>query len=53
MKKQRILILGNSASGLYDFRNELLLSFLEKYEQLDDKAKEVFITKVKALIKDE
>ena len=32
MKKQRILILGNSASGLYDFRNELLLSFLEKYE---------------------
>lgn len=32
MAKQRILILGNSASGLYDFRNELLLSFLEKYD---------------------
>lgn len=32
MAKQRILILGNSASGLYDFRNELLLSFLKQYE---------------------
>lgn len=32
MSRQRILILGNSASGLYDFRNELLLSFLKQYE---------------------
>lgn len=32
---------------------KFIVSFLEKYEQLDDKAKEVFITKVKALIKDE
>lgn len=32
MTKKKILILGNSASGLYDFRNELVLSFLEEYE---------------------
>lgn len=31
-EKKRILILGNSASGLYDFRNELVLDFLKQYE---------------------
>lgn len=30
--KKRILILGNSASGLYDFRNELLVDFLKQYD---------------------
>lgn len=30
--KKRILILANSASGLYDFRNELLLQLLKEYE---------------------
>lgn len=30
--KKRVLILANSASGLYDFRNELLLKLLENYE---------------------
>ena len=30
--KKRILILANNASGLYDFRNELLLFLLEEYE---------------------
>lgn len=30
--KQRVLILANSASGLYDFRNELILRLLEEYE---------------------
>lgn len=30
--KKRVLILANSASGLYDFRNELLLRLLENYE---------------------
>lgn len=29
---RKILILANSASGLYDFRNELLLSLLKQYE---------------------
>lgn len=29
---KRILILANSASGLYDFRNELLLMLLQEYE---------------------
>lgn len=29
---KKILILANSASGLYDFRNELILGLLEKYE---------------------
>lgn len=29
---KKIMILANSASGLYDFRNELLLALLEKYE---------------------
>lgn len=29
---KKILILANSASGLYDFRNELLLKLLEEYE---------------------
>ena len=29
---KRILILANSASGLYDFRNELLLKLLKEYE---------------------
>ena len=29
---KRILILANSASGLYDFRNELLLRLLKEYE---------------------
>lgn len=30
--KNKILILANCASGLYDFRNELLLSLLKEYE---------------------
>lgn len=30
--KKKILILANCASGLYDFRNELLLELLKKYE---------------------
>lgn len=30
--KKKVLILANSASGLYDFRNELLLKLMEKYE---------------------
>ncbi len=30
--KKKILILANCASGLYDFRNELLLALLENYE---------------------
>ena len=30
--KKRVLILANNASGLYDFRNELLLKLLEEYE---------------------
>lgn len=30
--KKRVLILANNASGLYDFRNELLLRLLEEYE---------------------
>ncbi len=30
--EKKILILANSASGLYDFRNELLLALLEDYE---------------------
>ena len=30
--KRRILILANNASGLYDFRNELLLRLLKEYE---------------------
>lgn len=30
--KKRILLLANSASGLYDFRNELLLQLLKDYE---------------------
>lgn len=30
--KKRVLILANNASGLYDFRNELLLRLLEDYE---------------------
>ncbi len=30
--RKRILILANSASGLYDFRNELLLRLLKEYE---------------------
>lgn len=30
--KKKVLILANSASGLYDFRNELLLKLLENYE---------------------
>ena len=30
--KKKILILANSASGLYDFRNELLLRLLTDYE---------------------
>lgn len=29
---KKILILANSASGLYDFRNELIISLLEQYE---------------------
>lgn len=29
---KKVLILANSASGLYDFRNELLLKLLERYE---------------------
>lgn len=29
---KKVLILANSASGLYDFRNELLLKLLESYE---------------------
>lgn len=29
---KKVLILANSASGLYDFRNELLLSLLKEYE---------------------
>lgn len=29
---KKVLILANSASGLYDFRNELLLKLLENYE---------------------
>lgn len=32
MKKQKILILANSSGGLYDFRNELVLKLLEKYQ---------------------
>ena len=28
----KILILANSASGLYDFRNELILELLKVYE---------------------
>lgn len=31
-RMKKILILANSASGLYDFRNELILSLLEQYE---------------------
>lgn len=31
-KMKKILILANNASGLYDFRNEVLLSLLEEYE---------------------
>lgn len=30
--EKKILILANSASGLYDFRNELLLALLEEFE---------------------
>lgn len=30
--KKKILILANNASGLYDFRNELLLRLLQEYE---------------------
>lgn len=30
--KKKVLILANNASGLYDFRNELLLRLLEEYE---------------------
>ena len=30
--KNKILILANNASGLYDFRNELILKLLESYE---------------------
>lgn len=30
--KKKVLILANSASGLYDFRNELLLKLLETYD---------------------
>lgn len=30
--KKRVLILANNASGLYDFRNELLLRLLDEYE---------------------
>ena len=30
--KKKVLILANNASGLYDFRNELLLRLLEDYE---------------------
>ena len=30
--KKRVLILANNASGLYDFRNELLLRLLKEYE---------------------
>ena len=30
--KQKVLILANSASGLYDFRNELILRLLGQYE---------------------
>lgn len=30
--KKRVLILANNASGLYDFRNELVLKLLEEYE---------------------
>lgn len=29
---KKVFILANSASGLYDFRNELILSLLQKYE---------------------
>lgn len=32
MNVKKVLILANSASGLYDFRNELLLKLLESYE---------------------
>ena len=30
--KKKVLILANNASGLYDFRNELLLRLLKEYE---------------------
>lgn len=30
--KKKVLILANCASGLYDFRNELLLALLQRYE---------------------
>ena len=30
--KKKVLILANCASGLYDFRNELLLTLLKEYE---------------------
>ena len=32
MNMQKILILANSSGGLYDFRNELVLKLLEKYQ---------------------
>lgn len=32
MEKERILILSNSSSGLYEFRNELLIDFMRDYE---------------------
>lgn len=32
MKNQKVLILANSSGGLYDFRNELVLKLLEKYQ---------------------
>lgn len=32
MKKQKVLILANSSGGLYDFRNELVVKLLEKYQ---------------------
>lgn len=32
IEMKKVLILANSASGLYDFRNELLLKLLEQYE---------------------
>ena len=32
MQMKKILILANCASGLYDFRNELLLRLLTEYE---------------------
>ena len=28
----KVLILANSASGLYDFRNELVMELLQEYE---------------------